>query len=86
MDFCFVLSFVFSFCLTLSLKLGKTVTHPILEDVSLCRSILMKSTCTSALLQEPGVMKVRAEALLRAFWGQLHAGGKVEPELESDAG
>lgn len=46
----------------------------------------MKSTCTSALLQEPGVMKVRAEALLRAFWGHLHAGGKVEPELESDAG
>lgn len=44
---CEINSFIFSFCLTLSvsMKLGKTVTNPILEGVSFCGSILIQFVC-----------------------------------------
>lgn len=63
--------FVFSFCLTLSFKLGGIISYLSLKGMSCVGDSLCSLHVPSAFGQDLEVMQVWAEAFFRVCWG-LH--------------
>ena len=64
--------FLILFYLSVSLKLGRTVTHPSLQCTSLEGSVFVQSVCTQvALMGELNLKQAQAESSLRVHWPPL---------------